>query len=129
MRNLTEKKQRFCFLVIVILITVFVFFDTLPVFGQLNELEKTAELANIKGEKDLSVVIGRMVGIVLGSMGVIFTVLLIIGGFMWMTSRGNEDAVKRARDLIRNAIIGLAIVVIAYALAHFITEEFAKAVK
>ena len=129
MRNLTEKKQRFCFLVIVILITVFVILDTLPVFGQLNELEETAEVANIKGEENLPVVIGKIVGIALGLLGLILVIYLIIGGVMWMTSGGNEDRVKRAQSLIRNAIIGLVVVVLAYALAYFITERFAEAVK
>ena len=129
MRNLTEKKQRFCFLVIVILIVVFVILDRAPLFAQLEQLEETAEVANIKGEENLPVVIGKMVGIALGLLGLILVIYLIIGGVMWMTSGGNEDMVKRAQSLIRNAIIGLVVVVLAYTLAHFITERFAEAVK
>ena len=129
MRNLAEKKQRFCFLVIVILIVVFVILDRAPLFAQLEQLEETAEVANIKGEENLPVVIGKMVGIALGLLGLILVIYLIIGGVMWMTSGGNEDRVKRAQSLIRNAIIGLVVVVLAYALAYFITERFAAAVK
>ena len=129
MRNLTEGRQRFWFLVIVILIVVFVILDRAPLFAQLEQLEETAEVANIKGEENLPVVIGKMVGIALGLLGLILVIYIIIGGVMWMTSGGNEDSVKRAQSLIRNAIIGLVVVVLAYTLAHFITEEFAAAVK
>ena len=46
----------------------------------------------------------------LGFLGVIFVFLMIYGGFLWMSDQGNEDQVKKAKDLISAAIIGLIIV-------------------
>ncbi len=71
----------------------------------------------------LPVVIGRIVNIVLGLMGLIAVVIIIIGGFMWMTSGGSEEKVKKAKSLMGYAVIGLVIVIIAYAAAAFIINK------
>lgn len=62
----------------------------------------------------------------LSLLGVIFLGLLIYGGYLWMTDRGNEDQVKRARGLISAAIIGLIIVLSAYAISIFVLENLAS---
>jgi heme/copper-type cytochrome/quinol oxidase subunit 2 len=57
---------------------------------------------------------------VLGLLGVIFVVLLIFAGFQWMTAEGNEEKVEKAKSTITRAIIGLAIVIAAYAITYFV---------
>ena len=69
---------------------------------------------------DIPGAIGRIVGAILAFIGVIFFILMIYGGFMWMTARGNEQQVTRAKDLIMAAIIGLIIVLAAYAITSYI---------
>lgn len=66
--------------------------------------------------------IGKIIGAGLAFLGVIFLVLIIYGGFTWMLSRGNEQAVSKAKDTIGAAIVGLVIVLAAYALTTFIGE-------
>jgi cbb3-type cytochrome oxidase subunit 3 len=63
---------------------------------------------------------------VLSFLGVIFLVLMIIGGIMWMTATGNEKNVDRAKTIIFDSIIGLVIVIAAYAVTFFITSIFAN---
>jgi len=57
-------------------------------------------------------------------MGVIFLILAIYGGFKWMTAAGNEESVEKAKKTITNAILGLVIVLAAYAIVKFIVEIF-----
>ena len=45
---------------------------------------------------------------------------MIYGGFVWMTARGNTQAVDTAKDLIYSAVIGLIIVLAAYAITTFV---------
>lgn len=58
----------------------------------------------------------------LSFIGVIFLLLAIYGGYMWMMARGNEQEVEKARNIIISAIIGLIIVVAAYAASYFIIQ-------
>lgn len=63
--------------------------------------------------------IGKIISIVLSFLGVIFLLLMIYAGYMWMTARGNEDQITKAKTLIKNAIIGLIVVLAAYAVTVF----------
>ncbi|MFA6106082.1 MAG: hypothetical protein WC745_00170 [Patescibacteria group bacterium] len=65
--------------------------------------------------------IGQIVQLMLYALGIIFLCLIIYGGFEWMQSMGNEERVKKAQSILRNATIGLLIVVAAYALSIFAT--------
>ena len=56
----------------------------------------------------------------LALLGVIFIILIIHAGYRYMMARGNEEQVKEARDQIRRAIIGLLIIIAAYAITYFV---------
>jgi hypothetical protein len=78
----------------------------------------------ITKNSDLPSVIGRIVGVALSFLGIIFFVLIIMGGYMWMTSMGNEQSTGKAKDILLAAIIGLFIVLIAYAATRLIAGIF-----
>ena len=69
---------------------------------------------------DLTIVIGRIVRIVIGFLGLIAVVIILIGGFQWMTSGGDSEKIQKAKDMMIHGLIGLFIVVIAYAVALFV---------
>lgn len=71
----------------------------------------------------LNTQIGSIIGLVLSFIGVIFLVLMIYAGISWMTAAGNQEKVTKAKDLIINAIIGLIIVLAAYAITSFIGNQ------
>jgi len=103
-------------------------FLALPVFAQdaLSGLKKSAEEAGLNkglGAKSLPETIGSIIGYGLSFIGVIFMVLMIYGGISWMTSFGAQEKVKKAKDLIVDAVIGLIIVIAAYAITNFIVEK------
>jgi hypothetical protein len=64
--------------------------------------------------------IGTIVGSLLAFIGVIFFILIVYGGFLWMTAAGNDAQVGKAKDLISAAIIGLVIVLMAYAITSYV---------
>ncbi len=55
-----------------------------------------------------------------GLLGVIFTVMTIYAGFLWMTAGGNEENVTKAKKLLYQAVIGLAILLSAYSITIFV---------
>ncbi len=59
----------------------------------------------------------------LGVLGIIFVILMIVAGFNWMTAAGEEEKINKAKDTLRAAIIGLIIVVSAYAITYFVFEN------
>ena len=68
-------------------------------------------------------IIGFVINIVLGFVGVIFFILIIAGGFIWMTASGNEEKVGKGRQLAVQSVIGLAIVLAAYLLTNFVVKQ------
>lgn len=65
--------------------------------------------------------IGLILNYILGLLGVVFMLLMIYAGFEWLTARGNEQQVEKAKDILKSSITGLIIVVIAYAITAAIS--------
>ena len=68
-------------------------------------------------------IVGDGIGIALSLVGVIFFILMIYSGITWMVARGNEEQTKKSLQTITAAIIGLVIVISAYAITTFVFES------
>lgn len=90
-------------------------------------LETSASGAGLSTDVNLPNMAGTVIGYFLGLIGILFFLLVLYGGFLWMTARGDTDQVKKARDLIINAVLGLVIVFAAYAITYFVVEGIAGA--
>ncbi len=91
--------------------------------GALNQLQTNTDQVSLTaglGRASVGTIISSIIKAVLGLLAAIFLVLMITAGFQWMTSAGNEAQVKKAQDTIKTAIIGLVIVLAAYAITYFI---------
>ena len=71
-------------------------------------------------ETTVSERIGQVLMVFLSLLGTIFLILMITGGFKWMTAKGNEEQITEAQGTLRAGIIGLIIVIAAYSLGNFI---------
>lgn len=92
------------------------FNDGLKVSGETSGIRNNSDVEST----GISIHIGTAVKLLISVVGVIFLILAIYGGFKWMKAQGNEQEVTAARDIIVNAVIGLAIVMAAYAITAFI---------
>jgi len=103
--------------------------DTSPVKSLLQDAGNAAKY-NVKDVNDqkitLSSVTGGIIKIFLSILSIIFIALLIYGGFLWMNARGNAEQVTKAQDLIKDAVIGLVIVIGAYAITYFVLFMLAR---
>lgn len=77
--------------------------------------------------KTIEYYISQVITIILSVLGVIFLALMIYGGLIWMTATGNEERVKKAKELITEATIGLVIILAAYAISYFILNQLVSA--
>lgn len=72
-------------------------------------------------------VAGDVVGYLLAFVGVIFFGYMLYGGFLWMTAGGNEEGVKSAQGIIKNSLIGLLIIFLAYIIVRFVLTQILTA--
>lgn len=79
----------------------------------------------INGAGTVPELIGTIVSSVLGFLGIIFFCLIGYAGLIWMTAQGSEEKIERAKDTISGAVIGLVIVMAAYAFTQFVFSQLA----
>lgn len=76
---------------------------------------------------DPTYIVAGVIQAILALLGIIFMILIIYGGYLWMTARGNEERVKKAKDLIVDGVIGFAIVIAAYAITVLVVSRIGGA--
>ena len=79
------------------------------------------------GSADLRDTIVQLVNVLLGFLGIIAVIIILWGGFKWMTAAGNEENVREARNVIVAGIIGLGIIIASYSIAWFAVRAFSYA--
>lgn len=56
---------------------------------------------------------GQVVALLVSLAGVVVFIFLVYGGYLWLTAGGNEDQVTKAKEIIKNSIIGLVLLMAA----------------
>jgi len=74
------------------------------------------------GTADLKETVINIIQWVLGLLGLIAVIMILWGGFMWMTAGGNEDKVATAKKIITAAVIGLIVILLAWAIVTFVVS-------
>ncbi|MCX6795419.1 MAG: pilin [Candidatus Falkowbacteria bacterium] len=77
---------------------------------------------------DPRVVAVRIINFLLMFLGIIAVSLVIYGGFVWMTSDGNDDRIALAKKILKNALIGLVIILASWGITAFILSRLAAGV-
>ena len=79
------------------------------------------------GTKDLREGIMAIVNVLLGFLGILAIIIILYGGFVWMTAAGNEEKVGQAKKISTAGIIGLVIIFVSYAIASFVISQLITA--
>jgi hypothetical protein len=79
------------------------------------------------GAQDPRITIAKVIRIILGFLGIIAVCLLLYAGFLWMTARGNEEKIDKAKKILINATVGLTIILAAFGIASFILSQLITA--
>lgn len=124
------KKAMTLAMTLVVFTTVFAF--SLPAFAALPNVWGTdvngGNFSNTTGlgGADLRTTIAKTIQLIISFLGIIAVVIILIGGFKWMTAGGSEDKVAEAKKLIIAGIIGLVIILFAFAIASFVLSNLAN---
>lgn len=84
-----------------------------------TSLKQSADMAGLE-DKDINQTVGTFVGQILSMVGVLFFILVVYGGILWMTARGDTDQTSKAMKTIIAASIGIVLVLSAYAITNFV---------
>lgn len=97
----------------------------------INELtEGVAQEAGYEpatGGGSLAATVGNIIRIALSVLGTVFLVLILYAGFLWMTAAGDEKKTTQAKSIITSSVIGLLIILSAYAITYFVTNSLLEA--
>ncbi len=93
--------------------------------GNLNQAQFQNQLG--LGDNDPREIAANIVRILLGFLGLIAVVIILLGGFKWMTAGGNEEKVGEARKLIIQGIVGLIIILAAFGISTFVINSIFQA--
>ena len=117
-----------------LLLKVSAWFATLPVLllpaaalAQLSEAQTDLTTVGTSIGVDattntLPELIGNIIAVLLSVLGIIFVVLVVYAGFLYLTAAGDDTKVKKAKTLLTQSVIGLIIIVAAYAIAAFVID-------
>ncbi len=75
------------------------------------------------GTADLESTVVNIIQWVLGFLGLIAVIFILYGGFLWLTSGGNEDKIAKAKKTITAAVVGLIVVLLAWAIVIFVVGQ------
>ncbi len=78
-------------------------------------------------QQDLRITIAKIIRTAMSLLGIIAVLIILYGGFKWMTSGGSDEAVGDAKKIITAGIIGLIIILTAYAIASFVINSLVVA--
>ncbi|MBI4257117.1 hypothetical protein HY626_03635 [Candidatus Uhrbacteria bacterium] len=83
----------------------------------INPLDPTGS-----GNITITTIIGRLIQTVLGVTGSIALLMFVYGGFLWLISAGEPDKVKKGKEVMKWAILGLVVIVGAYTIVRAIVS-------
>ncbi len=89
----------------------------------LDTTARQSGLLNANTPRDVPTIAGNIIGTALSMISVIFFVLMVYGGFLWMTAHGDESQVKKAQETIIAAVIGIIIILASYAITNYVTTS------
>lgn len=116
-----KKTAIILFFLATLLLPIFVY-SVDSTFG----LDKTASTTgyDINGDQgNLNTMVGKVVNVGFGMVAFVFFGLTVYAGLRWLSARGNEEFITRAKRTMEQAIIGLILVALSYAITNFVMTK------
>lgn len=87
-----------------------------PINQRMEEFRQIAQYS----QTDLVTFVSRIIRLVLSFQGLILVLIIIIAGFKWMLSGGDEEKIKQAKAMIWSGVVGITIVFLSWTIASFL---------
>lgn len=94
----------------------------LPLLTAAQFEQPSGTASGLPNDQKLSTFIMRIINIALAVAGLVAVLFLIIGGFRYVTSAGNEEAGESAKKIITNSIIGIVVIILSFVIVRVISS-------
>jgi hypothetical protein len=94
-----------------------------PFGGYKNNVETDLNLGN----RDPREIAGSVINVLMGFLGIIAVIIILLGGFKWMTAGGGEDKIAEAKKLMTAGVVGLVIILAAWGITTFVLRALLNA--
>jgi len=71
----------------------------------------------------LPIIIAKVIRVFLGTLGIIFTIVVLYAGWIYMTAQGDDTKLKKAKDMIKNGVIGMILCIFSFTIASYILNS------
>lgn len=89
-----------------------------------GDLDKTGVAENlVLGNESPEQLAISVINWVLGILALIAVILILVGGFRWMTAGGNEEKVESAKKTLYAALIGLVIIIAGWGISVYVINN------
>ena len=109
-----------------VITSLFLFQNVLAQSGDAFGLDPIGNNIGLGGQ-DIRLTIAKIIRAVLGLLGIIALVIILYGGYVYMTAGGNEERVATAKKILINGTIGLVIILSSFSIAQFLINQLGKA--
>ncbi len=90
--------------------------------GQIGESAGYSDAGDVD-EDSIVIALAKIINILLGFLAVIFVILIVYAGFLWMTAAGKEEQVGTAKKILIRSLIGVIIILGSYIVAWFVMSK------
>lgn len=122
-----NNKKIFFLLGLVLAVVVSLFLASQAYALTANDVGLSYASATGLSSTDIRVTVANIIRYALGLLGIVAVIICLYGGFIWMTSGGNEEKVTQAKKILTNGLIGLVIMLLSYAIVAFIMNSLLQA--
>jgi len=85
-------------------------------------LDTAGRIAGLETTESLGTRAGKVANVILKMLGILFVILMIFGGIIWMTAAGNEERISQAKQLIIAASVGFIITFMSYSIMFIVNS-------
>lgn len=100
--------------------------DVSDLFGTPDIQQKLQE-GTLGNDKDPREIAASVINVIMGFLGIVAVVIILLGGFKWMTAAGSEDKIDEAKKLLAAGVIGLVIILSAWGITTFVLKSILSA--
>ena len=118
--NMFKKVSAFQVAQVLSIVLVFAFMLAPVALAQFTT--PSAGNTGLPNDTSLTGFIMKIINIALAIAGLIAVLFLIIGGFRYITSAGNEETAEQAKKIITNAIIGIVVIILSFVIVRVISN-------
>ncbi len=92
-----------------------------------NAADKSGGFNTNEEEAGVAAIAGKIIQALISLLGIIFIGLTVYAGFLWMTARGETEQVDRSKKMLTQGVIGMAIMLAAWAITNFVLSRLIDA--